>query len=139
MKYLLLITLLCLNLFAHKLYIIADDDGENITIKSYFTRSSFCQECDVIVEDTNQNTLGTYKTDANGIAIFPLSNNKVNITVSASMGHQNKIEYESTSSLLPSSEKNTKTSEEFSFFKIVFSLLVLIAIFGVLYILKRKK
>lgn len=118
-------------LFAHKLYILADDDGKTLHVKSYFTKSSPCMNCDIKILDKKDKVLGVYKTNDSGEANIPIVSQAFDIEVSASMGHQNKISYES--------DHQITIDENVSISRIIFSLGILFFIFFLLFMLKRKK
>lgn len=134
MKLLLLILLTCNLSFAHKLYILADDDGKSLHVKSYFTKNATCKECQVDIYSPEGKLLNSKKTDTNGNAVFKLTNKVFDIEVTASMGHKHKITYESENEIAEDSIENNVT-----FSKIALSLTILAFIFSSLYFLKRKK
>lgn len=129
MKIALLTALITSLLFGHKLYILADDDGKNLHVKSYFTKSSPCMNCEVKIYKDNQ-LLDTTQTDENGNAIFKLKTKKIDIEVTASMGHQNKINYSSENEII--TEENNITIK-----KILMGLGSIILIFFILRIFKK--
>ncbi len=90
MKVVLFISLFTSILFGHKLYILADDDGKSLHVKSYFTKSSACIDCEVKIYE-KEKLLDIGKTDKNGKTTFELKAKDIDIEVIASMGHKNKI------------------------------------------------
>lgn len=131
MKIFFLCLIFVSTVFAHKVYILADDDGKVLHVKSYFTKASPCMQCSVTIFDTDNKVLDEGKTDEYGMANFPLKNKAINIAVTASMGHKNTIEYES--------ENDVTIEENLSFKKFFLALSIMLLIFAALYILKRKK
>lgn len=126
--------LICLSfLQAHKLYLMADDDGDKLYVKSYFTKSSMCQDCKVNIYDTNNKLLYTQNTDKKGRVTFPYTHKEVNIEVIASMGHKNQISYEGENEI----KAEQKVEENESYTKILFSLLIIFSIFFLLKLVKK--
>jgi len=130
MKYLIIFFLFFSSLHAHKLYIIADDDGKTLHVKSYFTKSSFCQECKVKIFGKNDKVLFEGKTDKNGVADFPFTMKNIDIEVIASMGHQNRISYESENEMVSASQNE-------SYKKILLALGIIALIFFILKLIKK--
>jgi len=131
MRFLILIFLLLNSLYAHKLYILADDDGKTLHVKSYFTKSSSCQNCKVEIIDNNGKVLFKKKTNTEGEANFPFTMKNINIEVTASMGHKNSISYESENEVL-SVEKNE------SYKRILLALGIIAFIFFILKVVIKK-
>ena len=129
MKIVFYIFLLTSTLFAHKLYILADDDGKSLHVKAYFTKSATCKECEVNIYK-DKKLLNYGKTDENGEIIFQLKNRDIDIEVIASMGHKNRISYNSENEII-TEEKNITAK------KIFMSLGIIAFIFFVLRIFKR--
>jgi len=130
MKYLIVLLLFFSSVYAHKLYIIADDNGKTLHIKSYFTKSSFCQECKVEIFGNNDKVLFEGKTDKKGNASFPFTMKNIDIEVTASMGHKNRISYESENEIV-SIEQNE------SYKKILLALGIIAFIFFILKLIKK--
>jgi len=130
MRILLLGFLLFNSLYAHKLYILGDDDGKTLHVKSYFTKSSFCQNCQIEILDKNEKILFKGVTDKKGEATFPFTTKNVYIDVVASMGHKNRVLYESENELI-SEDKNE------SYLKILIALGIIGFIFFVLRFFKK--
>ncbi len=131
MRFLILIFLLLNSLYAHKLYILADDDGKTLHVKSYFTKSSSCQNCKVEILDSNGKVLFKKKTNTKGEANFPFAMKNINIEVTASMGHKNSISYESENEVI-SIEKNE------SYKKVLLALGIIAFIFFILKVVIKK-
>lgn len=130
MRFLLLIFLMLSSLQAHRLYVIADDDGKNLYIKSYFTKSSPCMECEVKIYDKNNKLLFNSKTNKDGKATFDFTSKEVNIEVFGSMGHKTKLSYESENEVITQNENE-------SYLKILFSLALIALIFFILKKIKK--
>jgi nickel transport protein len=121
MKILLSFFILSSCLFAHKLYILADDDGKVLHVKSYFSKSATCNDCETQIFDKEGKILFSAKTDGKGEITFPFVKKEIDIVVTASMGHKNRISYESENEII--SEDTNVT------FKKILLALVLIAFF----------
>ncbi len=130
MKALLLVILMLNYLHAHKLYILGDDDGKILHIRSYFTKNSFCQNCQVEILDMDKKILFKGKTDKKGEIDFPFVAKNVYIDVVASMGHKNRVFYESENEMI-SEDKNE------SYLKIIFALGIIALIFFILRFVKK--
>jgi len=129
MKIILSFFLLTSMLFGHKLYILADDDGKNLHVKSYFTKNSTCKECEVKVYQAKK-LLDSGKTDKNGNATFKLKAKDIEIEVTASMGHKNRIIYSSENEI--ATEKENITAK-----KIFMALMALGGIFYLIRLIKK--
>ncbi|WP_024954589.1 hypothetical protein [Sulfurospirillum arcachonense] len=129
MKILFLSILLLSSVFGHRLYILADDDGKLLHVKSYFNKSDTCQNCEVKVMNANNVVINSGKTDSNGTISFPFTSKKVNIEVTASMGHKNKISYESDNEI--TEEKNV------TFMKMFLALGIILLMFLFLKVIKK--
>jgi nickel transport protein len=130
MRALLLVILMLNSLYAHKLYILGNDDGKTLHIRSYFTKNSFCQNCQVEILDIDKKILFKGKTDKKGEISFPFVAKNVYIDVVASMGHKNRVFYESENEMI-SEDKNE------SYLKIIFALGIIALIFFVLRFIKK--
>ncbi len=129
MKVVLFISLFTSILFGHKLYILADDDGKSLHVKSYFTKSSACIDCEVKIYE-KEKLLDIGKTDKNGKTTFELKAKDIDIEVIASMGHKNKISYSSENEII-TEDKNITTK------KISISLVIIALIFFLLRVFKK--
>lgn len=129
MRIFLFIALLTSVLFGHKLYILADDDGKNLNVKSYFTKSSACMNCEIKIYKDDK-LLDSGKTDENGDAIFKLKAKNIDIEVTASMGHKNKITYNSENEIITEDENITIQ-------KIFMALGIIVLIFFLLKVFKK--
>lgn len=130
MRFLLLLVLVVSSIFAHKLYIMADDDGKLLHVKSYFTKSSFCQDCKVKILDKNKKVLFEGKTDKKGLATFPFTVKNIDIEVIGSMGHQNEISYARQDEMVTVEQNESYT-------KLLMSLGIIALIFFILKLIKK--
>ncbi|MDA7848287.1 hypothetical protein N8972_02230 [Sulfurospirillum sp.] len=115
--------------FGHKLYILPDDDGKSLHVKSYFTKSSACKNCEVNIY-SNKKLIDNGKTDDNGEITFSMRSKDIRIEVIASMGHKNTILYSSENEIV-TEDKNITLK------KMLMALGVMALIFFILRILKR--
>ncbi len=129
MKILLFILMLTSMLFAHRLYVLADDNGTNLYVKSYFTKSSPCQNCKVNIYK-NKKIIDSGKTDSNGEITFKHKAKNIEIEVTASMGHKNTITYNSENEVI--TEDNNITAK-----KMFMSLGIIALIFLILRVAKK--
>lgn len=129
MKAFFFLLLLASTLLGHKLYILADDDGKTLHVKSYFSKSSACIDCEVKVYK-DKKLLSSGKTDKKGVVNFTLKAKEVDIEVTASMGHKNKISYSSENEII--TEDNNITTQ-----KMFIALSIMALIFLLLRFFKR--
>lgn len=129
MRVVLLSFLLVCVAFGHKLYILPDDDGKNLHVKSYFTKSAACKNCEVNIYSAKK-LIDSGKTDDNGEITFRMKSKDIRIEVTASMGHKNIISYSSENEII-TEEKNITVK------KILMALGVMALIFLLLRIFKK--
>jgi len=130
MRYLFIFILLFSSTYAHKLYIMADDDGKTLHVKSYFTKSSFCQYCQVQILDKNKKVLFEGKTNKKGLATFPFTEKNIDIEVIGSMGHQSEISYANKDEMVTIEDNESYT-------KLLMSLVIIALIFFILKLIKK--
>lgn len=127
-------------LYAHKINIFAHDEKGILFIHAYFTQSSSCQDCDVIVIDKNEKILATSRTNHEGKTSLTLPKTSFNILVKASMGHQNQLSY---NNITPKDNIHTsailQNNHEHFGWKILLALVMIAVLFGALTWLKRKR
>ena len=133
----LLVSFICFSsLLAHKINLFAYDEEGVLYIKSYFSKSSPCQECVVKLLDKDEKLITTLMSDAEGKTAIKLPKEVVFIVVEAGMGHQERITYHATSA----HEKTTKEpSLALDFGKIILALVIIAFFFGGMYWLKKHK
>ena len=132
MKVLILAFLLFNFTYAHKLYILADDDGKTLHVKSYFTKKSFCQNCQVKILNEDKKVLFKGVTDKEGEANFPFNTKNIYIDVTAPMGHKNRIFYKRENQIISESEDTNE-----SHLKLLLALGIIGFIFFVLKFIKK--
>ncbi len=113
--------------FGHKLYILADDDGKSLHVKSYFTKSSACKSCEVKIYKSKK-LLDSGKTDDNGEITFDMKTKNIQIEVIASMGHKNSILYSSENEIL-TENKNITAKKMFIALGIIALIFFLLRVF----------
>ncbi len=128
MRIFLLSIIMISSVFAHRLYILADDDGKNLHVKAYYTKSSFCQNCEVNALDKDGKVIASGKTDEKGEATLPFKTKNMDIEVIASMGHKNKVSYESENDPL-TEDKNLDYKKILLAFGILFGIFFLLKVF----------
>ncbi|MDR0408636.1 MAG: hypothetical protein LBH45_06965 [Campylobacteraceae bacterium] len=132
----LLLVLTISVLSAHKISLFAYDDNGTIYIQSYFTKSSPCKNCEVVVKDENGKEIAKTFTDDEGKTSVKTSEDKVTISVDGSMGHFKEMKY-TLQSLTKEDVQNLPP--DISWYNILISLAIIAAVFLVLWFIKRKK
>lgn len=79
--------LLPLFLFSHALKVFTATQENHIKVKSYFSASSPCRECKVLVITNDKKEL-EFKTDQKGEVLIPLHVKPISITVDGGLGHK---------------------------------------------------
>lgn len=100
MRYLLLF-LLPLCLFAHRLNIVIYDDGDHLTLKGYYSARSVCKNCKVQIKAKGFDKV--YKTSEKGLLELPknkLPRGVMQISINGGDGHFEQMKYELDESLL---------------------------------------
>jgi len=123
-------------LSAHKLNIFVYDEDNTLYIQSYFTKSSPCKNCEVVVEDDSGDTLAKLFTDGEGKASLSVSKDVVAISVDGGMGHFQKLRYELKSR---AKEEAQNLPADISWQRIVLGLGIIAAVFLILWFVKRKR
>ncbi|MDR3163255.1 MAG: hypothetical protein LBT81_05310 [Helicobacteraceae bacterium] len=135
MKTVWLILALVVCAFAHRLNLFITDENATIYIRSYFTKSAPCKECEVLVFDQSGREIANTKTDENGRTAIVLETHNVVVSVNGGMGHTARIEYKLTGEL----GEEIETPLWFSLAKGALSIFAIVLFFGTLRIVKRKK
>jgi len=130
MRILFLSIIFIASLSAHRLYILVDDDGKNLNVKAYYTKSKFCKNCEVNTIGQDGKIISSAKTDKKGEAVLPFKTKNMDIEVIASLGHKNRVSYES--------ENNPVTEDKnIDYKKILLALGILFGIFFLLKVFKK--
>ena len=131
-----LLVLFLSSMHAHKINLFASDENGTLFIQAYFTQSSPCQACEIVLLQNDEKLILSAQTNALGTLSLPLpAQSSFLIVVKATMGHQNQISYTPTS-LAHESASTTLTQQPW--FKMLFALVCIVVLFGVLGWLKRK-
>ena len=127
MRMIFFIFLLLSTVFGHKLYILADDDGKSLHVKSYFTKSSTCKSCEVKIYKAKK-LLDSGITDDNGEITFDMKSKNIEIEVTASMGHKNSILYSSENEII-TEDKNITAQKMFMALGIIALIFFVLRVF----------
>jgi hypothetical protein len=76
---------------AHNLHLFVYDEADGLHIKSYFTKSSPCRGCDILITGEGYNV--SAKTDDEGAALITGAPQNITIRVDAGMGHAKEISH----------------------------------------------
>ncbi|MBE2985404.1 hypothetical protein CCAL6883_08645 [Campylobacter sp. RM6883] len=119
---------------AHVLKVFARQDGNFVEIKSYFNVSSPCKGCEVsIIADGK--VIQSTKTDDKGMARLEIKADKFEIFVDGSLAHEKRINFVADMSNVAADEPQ----ESDFILKFISSLAIIFAVFGALYIIKRRR
>ncbi|MDR1977022.1 MAG: hypothetical protein LBQ18_08565 [Campylobacteraceae bacterium] len=135
-KIVLLTILMLGTLSAHKLSVFVYDDNGTLFIQSYFTKSSPCKNCEIIVKDTNDNEIAKLFTNDEGKASMDASQDEVVISVDGGMGHFQQTKY-ALKSLTKEDAQNLPS--DMPWYNALIAFLIMAVIFGLLWFFKRKK
>ena len=122
-----LTVLMATTLCAHGLKIFVEETNSTLHVKTYYSKSAPCQQCDVLVY-TDNTLLAQQKSDTKGEIQIPLLAQKLRIIVKASMGHQSEIFFNT----------DTPIRKEYPvWIKVLLGLIIIITFFGGLKFAKR--
>ncbi len=156
MRIFLILTILILQLFAHKLNLFTTYEKDNLFISAYFASGNGCQNCKIKIEDEEGNLIQKAFTNTQGEASFNINKTSFYLLVDAGGGHivkekitkdiSDEIVKEGKKPLSSLEEENLKLKakvkvleeklENLEFLKTIFALFI---IFGIFYFLKRVK
>ncbi len=136
MKYFIVFCMLTLSLSAHSLKIFATKKDGFLNVKSYFTTSSVCVDCNVSVKK-NDGSLVSFKTNDKGEVKIPLSINPIKVTVVASLGHKNSIDIKPEAKKSDTSSKQALNGLDF-WQKLFIGFIFIFAFFGVIWKMTKK-
>ncbi|MDR1451452.1 MAG: hypothetical protein LBI57_03855 [Helicobacteraceae bacterium] len=120
--------------FAHKLNLFVTDENATLFIRSYFTKSAPCRECEVWIFDKNGKEIAKTKTDGNGEAAIAVAASNVVARVNGGMGHQVEIDYELTGEF----DEEIETPLWLSLMKGALGTGIIALFFASLWLIKRK-
>ena len=138
---------------AHSLKVFAKQDGNFVDIKSYFSASSPCKGCEIsIIKDGE--TIQRAKTNDKGTARIEIKADKFEIFVDGFLAHEKTINFTADKALLNQAKEQNLTqgdikttakpefdeAKESDFtLKFIASLAIIFAVFGMLYLVKRRR
>lgn len=139
MRFLLLLTLcITTTLFAHKLNLFLYDEAGKLYVQSYFTQSSPCKTCEVVLFDKEHKELAKAVTNEQGKAVLPLPSSSFTVVVKATMGHQQQAFYEVQSQIEEKAKDlPTQPPADKAWQKMLLGLLIIAGIFSLLRLVKR--
>lgn len=156
MKIFLILSILILQLFAHKLNLFTTYEKQTLFVSAYFASGNGCQNCKIKIEDEEGNLIQKSFTNTQGEASFNIDKTSFYILVDAGGGHivKEKITKEISKEEIKEEKKPLTSLEEenlmlkgkvkaleeklqnLEFLKTIFALFI---IFGIFYFLKRVK
>jgi hypothetical protein len=126
--------------YAHALKIFAEQKGENLLVRGYFSGGAPCVKCDIKLISGGA-VFENFKTDENGEASVKIARKEFEILIDGSLGHQKRINFAASGDFAEtgenfSGEKDDKTLPYA--IKFILSLLGIFAVFSALYLVKRR-
>ncbi|MFA9239763.1 MAG: hypothetical protein ACEQSQ_07775 [Candidatus Paceibacteria bacterium] len=138
MRYFLLLALFISFSFAHKINLFVTNEENGVNIYSYFANGNPCINCKLIIKN-GENIILEDKLDINGKYLYSSKYKNIQVTIDASGGHIAKQDIELENIKNESLQTHLKEEKENEYIKILISLFLIVLIFYVLKILKRKK
>ena len=138
MRYFLLIALFISFSFAHKINLFVTNEENGVNIYSYFASGAPCINCKLLIKN-GENVVLEDKLDANGKYLYSSKYKNIQVTIDASGGHIAKQDIELENIKNESLQTHLKEEKENEYIKILISLFLIVLIFYVLKMLKRKK
>ena len=138
MRYFLLLALFISFSFAHKINLFVTNEENGVNIYSYFASGNPCINCKLIIKN-GENIILEDKLDANGKYLYSSKYKNIQVTIDASGGHIAKQDIELENIKNESLQTHLKEEKENEYIKILISLFLIVLIFYVLKMLKRKK
>ncbi|WP_295146568.1 hypothetical protein [uncultured Campylobacter sp.] len=126
--------------YAHALKIFAEQKGENLLVRGYFSGGAPCVKCDVKLISGGA-VFENFKTDENGEASVKIARKEFEILIDGSLGHQKKINFAASGDFAETGENfsGEKDDETLPYaIKFILGLLGIFAIFSALYLVKRR-
>ena len=126
--------------YAHALKIFAEQKGENLLVRGYFSGGAPCVKCDVKLISGGA-VFENFKTDENGEASVKITRKEFEILIDGSLGHQKRINFAASGDFTTTGENfsGEKGDETLHYaLKFILSLLGIFAIFSALYLVKRR-
>ena len=138
MRYFLLLALFISFSFAHNINLFVTNEENGVNIYSYFANGNPCINCKLIIKN-GENIILEDKLDINGKYLYSSKYKNIQVTIDASGGHIAKQDIELENIKNESLQTHLKEEKENEYIKILISLFLIVLIFYVLKILKRKK
>jgi nickel transport protein len=138
MRYFLLLALFISFSFAHKINLFVTNEENGVNIYSYFANGNPCINCKLLIKN-GENIILEDKLDANGKYLYSSKYKDIQVTIDASGGHIAKQDIELENIRNESLQTHLKEEKENEYIKILISLFLIVVIFYVLKIVKRKK
>ena len=138
MRYFLLLALFISFSFAHKINLFVTNEENGVNIYSYFANGNPCINCKLLIKN-GENIVLEDKLDANGKYLYSSKYKDIQVTIDASGGHIAKQDIVVENIKNESLQTHLKEEKENEYIKILISLFLIVLIFYVLKILKRKK
>ncbi len=143
MRIVLFLGAILISLSAHSLNVFSKEDGGFVVIKSYFYGNSPCKECDVkLLSLQTGEVLASGKTDLSGEVRIKIPAKEFEILVDGSLAHEKRVKFVASGDGDEANAPNEQASEQDGFdfwLKMVFALIIIGAVFGAIYALKRIK
>ena len=138
MRYFLLLALFISFSFAHKINLFVTNEENGVNIYSYFASGNPCINCKLIIKN-GENIILEDKLDVNGKYLYSSKYKDIQVTIDASGGHIAKQDIVVENIKNESLQTHLKEEKENEYIKILISLFLIVVIFYVLKIIKRKK
>ena len=138
MRYFLLLALFISFSFAHKINLFVTNEENGVNIYSYFANGNPCINCKLLIKN-GENIVLEDKLDANGKYLYSSKYKDIQVTIDASGGHIAKQDIVVENIKNESLQTHLKEEKENEYIKILISLFLIVVIFYVLKIIKRKK
>ena len=138
MRYFLLLALFISFSFAHKINLFVTNEENGVNIYSYFANGNPCINCKLLIKN-GENIILEDKLDVNGKYLYSSKYKDIQVTIDASGGHIAKQDIVVENIKNESLQTHLKEEKENEYIKILISLFLIVVIFYVLKIIKRKK
>ena len=138
MRYFILLALFISFSFAHKINLFVTNEENGVNIYSYFANGNPCINCKLLIKN-GENVVLEDKLDVNGKYLYSSKYKDIQVTIDASGGHIAKQDIVVENIKNESLQTHLKEEKENEYIKILISLFLIVVIFYVLKILKRKK
>lgn len=112
MRIFLFLAIFCAFLSAHSLKIFTSENGDIISIKSYFYGGVACKNCKALLKNGDE-ILASSKTDENGSASLKMpENSSFTIAIDAGGGHFKEIAYTKKTSEISENSNSTISKKQ---------------------------